>query len=140
MPLTTTKLGPGTLELGAGPLDVSMQLTGCKVTPSENVSTTEARKVLSGESTTPSESVTFSYALEGSFFQDLAPAGVVAWSWTNKGTPQPFTFIPNAAGARQVEGVLKPVPLQIGGDEVDADMEAGFTWRIVGTPDFEAVA
>lgn len=136
--LTTTKLGPGTLTLGAGALEVSSQLTSCKVTPSESVTTTDRKKVLSGESTEPSESVDFTYALEGNFLQDLAVGAVVDWSWTNKGTEQPFTFVPNTAADRQVQGVLKPVPLSIGGDEVDADMASDFTWRIIGEPDFEA--
>lgn len=140
MAIVTHELGPGTLILGAGPLDVSAQLTACKVTTSENVSTTDKRKVLSGETKDGSESVDFTHALEGSMFQDLSAAGVVAWSWTNRGTPQVFTFVPSTAAGRQVQGTLKPVPLQIGGDEVESDMEADFTWRIVGTPDFEAAA
>lgn len=140
MPPTAIKLGPGQLELGSGPLEVNMQVLSCKVTPSENVTTTEGRKVLSGESTADTEDVDFSYVLEGSFLQDLAAAGVVAWSWDNKGTEQPFRFVPNDVAGRQVQGVLKPVPLSIGGDEVDGDMASDFTWRIVGTPDFEAAA
>ncbi len=138
MPPTAIKLGPGQLELGAGPLEVNMQVLSCKVTPSENVTTTEGRKVLSGDSTEDTEDVEFTYVLEGSFLQDLAAGAVVDWSWTNKGTEQAFRFVPNDAAGRQVQGVCKPIPLSIGGDEVDGDMTSDFTWRIVGQPDFEA--
>lgn len=139
MPIQSDLLGPGTLTLGAGPLDISAQLTSCRVNTSENVTSTDAVKVLSGEELASDESVTFTYTLEGNLFQDLAAAGVVDWSWANKGTEQPFTFVPNTARARQVQGVLKPVPISIGGDEVEARMRSDFTWRIVGTPDFEPV-
>jgi len=140
MPINSHLLGPGTLTLGAGPLDVSAQLTACRVNPKENVTTTEPVKVLSGEQLDGDESVDFEFTLEGKLLQDLAAAGVVAWSWTNMGTEQPFTFVPNDAAARQVEGTIKSVvPISIGGDEVDARMTSDFTWRLKGTPDFEAV-
>jgi hypothetical protein len=139
MPINSHLLGPGTLELGAGPLDVSAQLTACRVNPSENVTETDPIKVLSGEQLDGDESVDFSFTLEGTLLQDLAAAGVVAWSWTNMGTEQPFTFIPNDAAARQVQGIVKVVPISIGGDEIEKRMTSDFTWRIKGTPDFEAV-
>lgn len=137
MPINTTKLGPGTLTLGAGAAEFNAQVTSCKITPSENVETTDSIKVLSGEVLDGDSSETFSYVLEGSFLQDLgAVAGVVAWSWANKGTEQPFVFTPNTAAGVSVEGVLKPVPLGIGGDEVDAGpMSSDFSWRCVGEPD-----
>lgn len=132
-------LGPGTLTLGAGALEVSAQLTSCRVNISENVTEGDAIKVLSGERLEADETVDYSYTLEGNLLQDLAAAGVVDWSWINKGTEQAFTFVPNTARARQVAGVLKPVPISIGGDEVERRMTSDFTWRIVGEPDFEAV-
>jgi hypothetical protein len=134
MPITAQKLGTGTLSLGSGPLDASLQVTGCKVTASEQVQAGEATKVLGGGEVSAPESVSFTYALEGTILQDLIPGGVVAWSWANKGTEQPFTFTPVNGGA-VITGVVKPVPLQVGDDEVDADyMDAAFTWRCVGEP------
>lgn len=136
MPINTTKLGPGTLTLGAGAMEVNAQLTACKVTSSESVESTDDVKVLSGEVLEGDESASYSFALEGTFLQDLGAVGsVVAWSWANKGTEQPFTFTPNTAAGVDVTGTLVPVPLQIGGDEVDTNMDAGFTWRIKGDPD-----
>lgn len=134
MPITAHDLGPGTLTLGAGPLDVTLQVTACKVTVSENVTEEDDITVLSLDVLEGSEDVTFSYALEGSILQDLQTAGAVAWSWANKGTEQPFVFTPNTAGGASVAGTVKPVPLQIGGDEVKRKMSSDFTWRCVGEP------
>ena len=137
MPINTTKLGPGTLTLGAGAMEVNAQLTACSVVPSENVTTTDSIKVLSGEELAGDDSASYTFTLEGTFLQDLgAVASVVDWSWSNMGTEQPFTFTPNTAAAVEVSGTLTPVPLRVGGDEVDAGpMASDFTWRIKGTPD-----
>lgn len=136
MPINTTKLGPGTLTLGAGAMEVNAQLTSAKVTPSESVESTDDIKVLSGEVLDGDESASYSYVLEGNFLQDLgAAAGVVAWSWDNAGTEQAFVFTPSTAAGVSVTGTLTPVPLAVGGDEVDAGpMASDFTWRIKGTP------
>lgn len=140
MPISSRKLGPGQLELGAAALEVNAQLTGCKVTPSENVSTTEAIKVLSGDQLDGDDTVTHAFVLEGNFLQDdPGVASVVDWSWANAGTEQDFRFVPSDAGTREVSGTLVPVPLAVGGDEVDARMTADFTWRIKGTPDMGVV-
>lgn len=139
MTVNHTELGPGTLTLGTGPLAVEAQLLSCKVVPTENVTTREARKVLSGEELAESSSQTYSATLQGTFLQDLdvsAAASVVAWSWTNRGTEQTVTFIPNTASGAEVSGLVIPVPLQVGGDEMEADMEADFTWRFAEFPDY----
>lgn len=141
MPIKARKLGPGQLELGAGAMEVNAQLKACKVTPTESVETTDSIKVLSGEVLEGDESATYAFALEGTFLQDqdAAVAGVVDWSWTNMGTEQAFRFVPSDAGGREVNGTLVPVPLTIGGDEVDTYMTSDFTWRIKGTPVYEDV-
>lgn len=133
MTVTIQRLGPGTLTLGAGALAVQAQLTGCKVVPTESVETDAAVKVLSGEEVPESETASYKYTLQGTYLQELLAAGVMAWSWTNKGTNQAFTFKPNGSAATIV-GVLQPTPLQVGDDTVGARMEGSFTWRIVGTP------
>lgn len=137
--ISSRKLGPGTLTLGAGAMAAAAQLTKCRLTASENVTTSGSTiKVLSGETKDgTSEETTYSYALTGTFLQDDPGVGsVVDWSWTNKGTEQPFVFVPNTAGDRRVTGTLIPVPLDIGGDEVDGeDMTSDFTWRLTEEPD-----
>ncbi len=137
MPISSRKLGPGSLELGAAPLEVNAQLTSCKVSPSETVNSTDRVKVLSGEELAPEETAEFAFILEGTFLQDdPGAASVVDWSWTNRGTEQPFSFVPNDAAGRTVSGTLYPVPLTIGGDEVDGpQMTSDFSWRIKGDPD-----
>lgn len=134
MPIKAHNLGPGTLELGSGPLDVTLQVTACKITVTENVSEEDDIKVLSLDVLEGGESVDFDFALEGNVLQDLNTAGVVAWSWANKGTEQAFTFVPNDTAAASFTGVLKPVPLQVGGDELERKMASDFTWRCVGEP------
>lgn len=139
MPISSHKLGPGVLELGAGAMEVNAQLTSCKVTPSESVSSTEAIKVLSGEQIDGEEEATYAFVLEGNFLQDSpGVASVVDWSWANAGTEQPVRFVPNDAATREVAGVIVPVPLAVGGDVGDR-MRSDFTWRFVGTPDLGVV-
>lgn len=135
MTIKSYKLGPGTLTLGSGPLAVEGQLTNCRVTPSESVTSTDAIKVLSGEELAGDDTATYTYALEGTLLQDLDTAGVIDWSWDNKGTEQSFTFTPNTVEAATVSGTLTPVPLAIGGD-VASRPTSDFTWRIKGTPTF----
>jgi hypothetical protein len=141
MPINSTKLGPGSLTLGAGAMEVNAQLTACNVTPAEAVEETDPIRVLSGELLDGSSTQTYSFTLGGSFLQDLgAVASVVDWSWTNMGTEQPFVFVPNTAAGREVSGVLIPVPLTIGGEDPEgAPLQSDFTWRIVGTPDWQDV-
>lgn len=138
MPINSYKMGPGTLELGSGPLDVSMQVTSFTVEASEKVTEEDDIDVLSGDVLEGVDEVSYDYRVKGTLLQDLAAAGVVAWSWTNKGTSQAFTFIPSTAADRQVTGFLRPVPLKIGGDaKVRAVSEVD--WACIGEPDFEAV-
>ena len=137
MPIKTTKLGPGTLTLGAAALEVNAQLTSATVAAAESVNGgTDAVKVLSGEELAATDGTpTYAFTLSGSFLQDLGDvASVVDWSWQNMGTDQPFVFTPNTTAGVAVSGTLVPVPLSIGGDEVDANMASDFTWRIQGTP------
>lgn len=135
MPITANDLGPGTLTLGSGPLDVSSQLTGATITPAESVSTTDAVKVLSGETLGGSDSATYSYVFAGSFLQDNEVGGVVAFTWANEGEEVPFTYTPNTDNGTEVTGIVVIVPLAIGADEVDAGpMASDFSWRCVGKP------
>lgn len=136
MPIVVEKLGPGVLELGSGPLAVQQQLLSFKLVPAENVSTEDAVTVLSGEEIPEESTETYTWTAQGEVLQSLLTGDVVAWSWTNKGTEQPFTFTPNDSHGTPAEftGTLKPVPIQVGGDEVGKRMTATFTWRLVGDP------
>lgn len=136
MPIQSTQLGPGTLTLGSGPLDVSLQVTACKITPSEQVTSTDAIKVLGGGQIDGTESVDFTCVMEGTFLTDLLDNGVVAWSYANAGLEAAYVFTPNDAAGATLSGTIKSVvPLQVGGDEVEAGpMTAPFTWRLTDLP------
>lgn len=141
MAIKTMHLGPGTLKLGAGALAVEGQITNCRVQAAENVTTGNNIPVLSGEELEGSERVRFNWTLSGSLLQDLDAAGVVDWSWTNKGTDQPFEFVPNTAEGRAVTGICKPIPITIGGAVTGTAGNPGdpassdFTWRCKGGDD-----
>ena len=128
MAIVSYKMGPGTLTLGTGPLDVSCQVVSCVVSCSENVDTGETVDVLCGEQLTDEDTITYSWTLEATFVQDIAASASVAWSWTNKGTEQTFTFIPNTVGARKVTGTVIPVPISVGG-AAKTRPTSDFTWR-----------
>lgn len=129
------KVGPGLLTLGAVPLDITAQITSCKVTPSEQVESTDAIPTLDGGQVDGEEEASYTFEISGNLFQDLATAGVVDFSWTNMGVYVPFVFVPNSVTDRAVGGLCRMVPIEIGGD-VKARAQSDFTWTIKGTPIF----
>lgn len=138
MTISSYKVGPGTLKLGTGGTkDVSAQLTSCQVNPSEETDSEDAVPVLSGEELAGEDNFSYTFTLSGTFLQDLASTGVVAYSWDNMGSIVDFEFIPVTASARAVTGQVRIVPLNIGGD-VKQRATADFEWSCIGTPDFDA--
>lgn len=134
------KLFDGELTLGSGPLNVSSQLTNCRVDPSENVTAGDKIPVLSGETLEEDDEVDFDYVLSGNFLQDLADNGVVDYSWENAGDLVAFTFIPNNTAAKKVTGECWLVPITIGGDVSETKApRSDFSFRIKGTPVFGSV-
>jgi hypothetical protein len=126
------KMGPGTLKLGTGgTMDASCQLTNCRVTPSENVDTEDDIDVLCGETVKGDETVDITYALAGTFLQDIEAAGVAAYTWANGGTWVDFEFIPNTAKARKITGQVRVVPIEIGGD-AKSKPTSDFEWAARG--------
>lgn len=135
MAIESYKLKDGTLRFDTGtPFDVSMQVTACKITPSENVQTVEAKKVLGGDELAAQDSASYTYRLSGSMIQSLDADGVVLWSWTNEGVEVPFTFIPNDVAARQWTGIVRVIPLTVGGDDIEGVPESEFDWACIGKP------
>lgn len=139
------KLGPGTLTLDDGGVDeieVSAQLSNCRVEPSENVDEGDDLDLLDGTTLLGEDNVTRSYVLAGTAVQDLnattlTPAGLTDWSWDHKGSEVAFTFIPNTArgAAVGVTGTVRVIPLQIGGD-AKVRNTADFSWVVIGEPTF----
>lgn len=136
MPINSYKLGPGVFTLGAGPLAVASQVTSLRVVPAEEVKSRDAIPVLSGEEIAAEEDASVRFTLEGTFLQDVGLAGVVDYTWSNSGDEVEFSYVPNTVEAASVEGVVRLVPLVIGGTEVKARPTSDFTWRIIGTPEF----
>lgn len=134
MAISSFKLGPGTLTLGAGPLDVSAQVTKGLIEWSEAVTNAEAIPVLSGEEIPAEEDATYTAKLSCTFVQDtLAAGGLIAYSWTNKGAEVPFRFVPNDALEREVTGDLRVHPINIGGD-VRARNTSDVSFACIGDP------
>ena len=135
MAIQSYRLGPGTLTLGTGPLAVSGQITNCRVEAAEVVTPGTAIAVLTGEELAASDKIEHNWTLAGTLLQDLLDAGVVDWSWTNKGTPQPFEFVPNTPLGRGVTGTTFPIPITIGGavtgtpDKPGDPATSDFSWR-----------
>lgn len=134
MPAKSTKLGPGTLVLGeiGTPQDASCQVVGAEVgwdVDAEDPITTLCGDAVGGGRT-------YSATLSGSFLQDLDDdAGLVAYTWTNKGVDVPFVFVPNTAAKATVTGKLTIDPLNVGStDDHGATMQSDFEWGCVGEP------
>lgn len=135
MTIVSYKVGPGTLTLGATPLDVSSQVTACQVVPSESVDEEDDIDVLSGEVLEGEDVATVSYVLSGTFLQSLAASAVVDYSWTNASDEVAFKYVPHTTTDRAVSGTLRLVPLAIGGTAKQR-ATSDFEWAIIGTPTF----
>jgi hypothetical protein len=135
MTINSYKVGPGTLTIGSGPLNVSAQVTACQVVPSESVETEDDINVLSGEVLEGEDVASISYVLSGTFLQDLAAAGVVDYTWQNAGDEVAFNFEPLTTADRSIEGTVRLVPLSIGGT-AKTRATSDFEWAIIGTPTF----
>jgi hypothetical protein len=137
MAAKATKLGPGTLIIGetTTTLDLSCQLSAAHIEWDKDKE--DDTPVLCGEDV--AGGVNYTAKLTGTVLLDLATGGMVDFTWTNKGQQFSFVFVPNAAEAMQVSGVLTVDPLDVGGDEVKKNMSVDFEWDCVGEPAFEAV-
>jgi len=134
MSVESYKMGPGTLTLGSGPLDVTAQITKFTVEADESVDTEDAIDVLSGEQIAEEETASYKWKATGTALQDeLADSGFVAYTWDNMGVTVAFKFIPATSLGRKVTGNLRVVPLAIGGD-VKKRNTSDLSWSIIGTP------
>lgn len=138
MAITTTKIGPGVLSIGAIAFQAQCQSAVVQVT--ENVDSTDAIPVLDGTTLAAVDTATYTYALAVTFLQDLGvgvAAGIVAYSWANVGTTKAFVYTPNngaAAGSKTVSGNLRVVPINIGGEAGPDPASSDVVFAIIGTP------
>ena len=70
MTIQSYKQGPGSLTFGVAQ-DASAQITNCRVEASENVKSTDAIPVLSGEELPRQDVVTLDWKLSGTVIQDI---------------------------------------------------------------------
>lgn len=134
-----SQLGPGTLTIGAagaGQLNATSQVRACAVNPTENVTRTESKRVLSGEVLPASEVADYGFTLDVTYVQDRTPAGVTAYGYANMGQTKPFTYQPDNASAAKVTGSLRVKPIKFGGSVDESSPESDVSYVIIGTPVF----
>lgn len=132
MPVEIVKVGPGTIQVGevGTEVDFTAQVLAAVVSWSKNKE--DDRKVLSGE-TVPG-AVTRTAVVTCTILQDIAlAAGIVRFSWANKGQQLPFRYVPNTVADVEITGTVTVEPIDVGG-EVDTDAESEFEWDFVGEP------
>lgn len=131
------KLGPGTLTLGTDPDDneFSMQLTNCRVEPTESAN--DNLDLLDG--TTLDGGADYTFTLQGTAVQDLVAEGFTDYTWQNMGVTVAFEFVPVTARVAKVTGSCRVVPVTIGGDVKQRNI-SDFTFQCIGTPDFTPAA
>lgn len=135
VPVQDTKLGPGTLKLGATgtSIDASCLLNNAKITVEKDQSDSTT-KLCGSERKGATK---YSYTLGGNIDTDVAEeAGLFALSQTAAGTEIPFEFTPDTAAATSAAGTLVIDPLDFGADEMGADLTSDFEWSIVGKPTY----
>lgn len=139
MAIATTIGGPGSLTLGAaGTLKtLTAQVRSCTLEPS--VDTEEPITTLSGESVAGAR--TESFVLTGTLLQDLGSTdGIAEWLYANAGTVVPFSFTPNTASGKEINGSVVVEAIALGG-EVGAVLESDFEFKVVGSrPTIGAIA
>jgi hypothetical protein len=141
MPIESYKLGPGSLTFDDGtPFDLSLQVTGCKIVPSETVQTADAVKVLGGGELPAEDTTSYRYAISGSVLQDISATGVIAWTWDHEGEFVDFVFVPSTAEGRQAAGRCRIIPLQFGGDDIEGRPQAEFEYVCEAKPTLGPIA
>ena len=131
---TPVKLGPGTLVLGETGTEQDASCLVQNAVVSWEVDTEDDLQVLCGD--TVAGARTYSATLSGTILEDLdQEAGMVAYSWANKGTQVQAVFVPNTEAGATVTGTLTIDPLDVGGDEYGSVMTADFEWSYVGEPE-----
>lgn len=133
MPPKSFIVGKGTLKIGAtsGGLDLAVQVTSAKITPS--VKRDDDITVLSGE--VISGASTYSASLEFTTLQDLSASGVIDYAWKNAGNETTFEFTPVKQGAAKFAGKVVIDPITAGGD-VNTRATSEVKWQCVGMPTF----
>ncbi len=137
MTIKKTVTGPGKFTVGeAGDL-TTFDSQVLSITLEPDVSTGDSKTVLSGE-VAPGDR-TEKWKLGGSLLSDFgAPASLVEYCFTKRGTQQPFKFTPSVASGKEISGILTIEAVAIGGD-VGETPEPDFEFELVGPPTLAAI-
>lgn len=138
MTIKTTKVGPGTLTIGAtGSLtEFSSQAKNARVVP--DVETSDPFYVLSGEQAEGDR--TESWQLAGTLVQDFGQDdSTTEWLFEHRGERHPFTYTPNSSTGKQITGELIVEAIEIGGD-ANTKPTSDFEFVVIGQPVIGTVA
>jgi len=128
--MSFTVFGPGTITLGATPLDFSCEVLGGKVTHNyEEIGT--ARTPLCGTERPATKKRTDGLAFN--LENDLTAAGLYQYLMTNDLTTVPFVYTPNTAAAASWAGSVQlQLPADVGADEFGSPIVSAVEWAGVG--------
>lgn len=126
MPLTDSRLGPGTLSLGS--TDYGTQVSNVRLVPSND--TEDGTPTLGIP--TPPPLITTTWELQGTAIQDWEDAaGFVEYCRTTNNTTVAFEWVPNTGNGVTYSGNCTVTAVEIGGD-VATQNTTDFTFRVVG--------
>lgn len=133
LPTDTGQLGPGTLTIGetGSVIDVSCYVNNAKIEFTSD--TTDSTQKLYGVER--AGVTTFTAQLSGNMDVDAGnPDGILALSWAEAGSTQPFVFVPSTELGTSAAGDLVLTPLRLGADNYGDDLTSDFTFDCVGVP------
>ena len=135
MPISTYTVDAGLLTVGSTAgggtvMNMTAQVRNAAVDFSEEVG--DSRKTLSGDTLTGKAD--YPATLSGTVIQDLSDAGIVDWTWAQRGKVHPFTFTPAEATEREITGMVRIAPLKVGGEAGEDGPESDFEWACIGDP------
>lgn len=133
--MTSTNLGPGTLQIGATgtEIDFSCQVNNARIATDK--SQDDAQTKLCGTQT-PGR-ITYVHSLTGNLDTDITEQdGIFKFSWDHAGEQVPFEFVPNTVAGTAASGTLVIDPLDFGADEYGAPLDSDFEWTVIGKPTF----
>ena len=133
MPFTDSRLGPGTLKLGAADpptTEFSTQVSAARLTP--DVSSEDGTPTLAAPE--PAPLTTIAWALNIDAIQDFENAtGFVNYLMDNALDENFFEWTPKTADGTKYKGKVQIVPIEIGGD-VAVQVVTSVELPVIGQP------
>ena len=130
MPLTDSRLGPGTLKLGAPLVDYGPQIANVMLEPSQDEE--DGTPTLADPDPLPE--ISESWVLSGEAIQDFTdPAGFINYCMDNALEIVAFEWVPDTADGVKFTGNVRITSLPIGGDVAKQNLSS-FEFPVQGTP------